>query len=71
MGCVIGKNSITCFRNHEIRFKIKLHDKQQNEWYCELDKARFENLPDETSIDIFNNTGKIHKRYIKKFLRIA
>lgn len=66
---IIGKNSITCIRGVGGReFQIEVIDKNGHKWYCELNKERFENLPDMTSIDVYDRRGKIHKQFIKKFL---
>lgn len=69
MGCMIGENSITCIRGDgAIKFRIRLKDKQNNEWFSELDKERFERLPDMATVDVYDNTLKKHKQFIKKFL---
>ena len=66
---VIGKNSITCIRGIGGReFQIEVIDKKGHKWYCELNKKRFEDLPDMTPIDVYDKKGKIHKQFIKKFL---
>ena len=63
MTCVLGKNSITCYRGGQKPPKGRVRDRQGNEWFVSIDKDQFSRTP---QVEVFK--GEVRKRFMKEFL---
>lgn len=65
MTCIINNHSITCYRGRRV---FSLENKVTKEQFStKLDLIDFNDLKDETIIDVFDKSNKLRK-FQKKFL---
>jgi len=63
MTCVLGKNSITCYRCGYKVPKGRVKDRQGNTWEVYIDRSQFERAP---AVEVHRDG--IRKRYLREFL---
>jgi len=70
---ILGKHSITCFRGGTplANMKMKVKDRKNNEWYCKCSEEEFNRYPDSRSVEVYDNKGRLAKKFLKGFLTIV
>lgn len=62
MTCVLGKNSITCYRG-QTQPRGRVRDRQGNEWFVSITKDQFSRAP---KVDVFKEG--VTKKFLTEFL---
>lgn len=65
--CVLGKNSITCYRGENPKIYL-LEDRQGNKWFSDLNEEEFNSIPPSYPIRVTDKNKKVDKSFIKSYL---
>lgn len=68
MPCIIGKNSITCYRGGaqpKPTWTGMVQDRQDNIWFVDISKEEFDKA---AKVDVFTKDGETSKKFMKEFL---